>query len=102
MSLALQIVRASSVCFVVKYLSDFNCLEESCITTNLVSIDLVVEAFPLVLSASATDFLVQESQSKVLGVVTNKSAGAKSGSDCSATTGLPVLDRQLLYSSHQV
>ena len=32
-------------------------------------------------------------------VVTNKSAGAKCGSDCSATTCLPVLVRQLLYSS---
>ena len=36
-----------------------------------------------------------------LGVIINKFAGTKSGSDCSATTGLPVLVRQLLYSSHK-
>ena len=34
-----------------------------------------------------------------VGVIINKSAGAKSGSDCSATTGLPVLVRHALYSS---
>ena len=36
-----------------------------------------------------------------VGVIINKSAGAKSGSDCSAKTSLPVLVWQLLYSSHK-
>ena len=36
-----------------------------------------------------------------VGVIINKSAGAKSGSDCSVATSLPVLVRQLLYSSHK-
>ena len=46
-------------------MSDFNCFQETCINANLYQSDLVVEAFPLVLCASAKDFLVQEFQLKV-------------------------------------
>ena len=88
--------------FCHEVLSDFNCFQESCINTNLNHTNFVVIAFPLVLGTSAINFLVQESQSKVKEtVVTNKHACAKSGSDCSATTSLPVLVRQLPYSSHK-
>ena len=51
--------------FCPEVLSDFNCFQESCIITNLFSIDLVVEGFPLVLCASALEFLVHESQPKI-------------------------------------
>ena len=80
-------------------LSDYNCFQESCIGTNFLSIDLVVEAFPLVPCTSAINFLVQESQSKVVSLTI--SLLANNGSDCSAKTGLSVLVRQVLYSSHK-
>ena len=36
-----------------------------------------------------------------MGVIINMSADAKNGSDCSATTSLPVLVWQIPYSSHK-
>ena len=60
-----------------------------------------MRAFPLVLCSSAIDFLLQEISIVGVGVIVNMSAGAKNGSDCSATTSLPVLVGQILYSSHK-
>ena len=68
---------------------------------KFLSIGLVVEAFPLVLGASAIKFLVQESQSKVkVSLPVNLLARNVDQIGCFATTSLPVLVRQLLYSSH--
>ena len=77
----------SSVSFVMKYCPTSTVFR----TYKSLSVDLVVEAFPLVLCASAIDFLVRESQSKVLGVIINKFAGANNGSYCPANTDLSVL-----------
>ena len=43
-------------------LSDFNCFQESCISSNFLPINLVVEHFPLVPCTFALNFLVRESQ----------------------------------------
>ena len=114
MSLALQNVRLVSV-FCHEVLSDLNSCQESCINTNLWSHDFVVRAcistnlyqsiclwklFHSFFVLLQYIFCARLSIENV-GVVINKSAGAKNGSNCSATTSLPVLVRQILYSSHK-
>ena len=64
MSLALQIVRTRQ-CALSWSIVRFQLFSRILHQYKSWSIHLVVEAFPLVLCASATDFLVQESQSKV-------------------------------------
>ena len=60
-----------------------------------------MEDFLLVLCASAIDFYCARISIEDVAVIIIKSAGAKTGSDCSATTSLPVLVWQILYSSHK-
>ena len=55
----------SSVSFVMKYCPTSTVFRNPASILIVLSIDLVVEAFPLVLCASARDFLVQESQSRM-------------------------------------
>ena len=80
----------SVVCFVVKYCPTSIVVRILHQYTSL-SIDLVVEAFPLVPCTSAIIFSCAGISIEGVGVVINKFAGANSGSDCSANTGLPVL-----------
>ena len=62
MSLALQIVRTRQ-CVMSRSIVRLQLFSGILLQYKSLSIDLVVEAFPLVLCASAIDFLVQESQS---------------------------------------
>ena len=80
-------------------LNDFNCFQESCLHTSLYHSILLWK-----LSTRSLYFCNKVSCAGIsiecLGVVINKSAGAKSGSDYSATTSVPVLVWQPVYSSH--
>ena len=100
MSLALQIVRTPQYVFVMKY------CPTSTVFRNPASIQIFINRSCCgSLSTRSLCFCNRFSCAGIsiegVGVVTNKSAGAKYGSDCPATTSLPVLVRQLPYSSHK-
>ena len=87
--------------FCHEVLSDFNCFQKSCISTIFYQFIWLWKLFHSFFVLLQKDFLVQVFPIEGVGVIFNKSAGAKSGSDCSATTSLPVLVWQILYSSHK-
>ena len=90
----------SSVCFVMK------CCPTSTIFRNPTSVQIYINwsvcgRFSTRSLCFCNTFSCARISIEDVGVIINKSAGAKNGSDCSATTGLRVLDWQILCSSHK-
>ena len=89
----------SSVCFVTKY------CPTSTVFRNPASIQILINwsgcgSFSKRSLCFCNRFSYSGISIEDVGVIINKSAGAKSGSDCSVSTSLPVLVWQTLYSSH--
>ena len=81
-------------------LSDFNNIRESCISTKFAQSVLVVITFQFVPDILAIGLLLVHDLEGV-GVFINELVGTNNGSECPASTSLPVLTWQALYSSHK-
>ena len=78
----------------------------STVVRNLASVQILITRFCCESLSTRSWYFCNRSSCagssvESVGVFINKLAGSNNGSDCSASTSLPVLAWQILYSSHK-